>query len=289
VLNLSSDRPLVEIYQLALASSQILGELNFEIIFKLQSRKQNEQTFAKLTEIFLLYKRLIKNELAEYSFNSKFSSCLSNFLQKLWTMLSKQQGGTGPLLNLTSIFTYEILSNFYFETCCLFSHLVYNPHLLVINCASQTKILLDIIESFVFTYTPITNSTLNAVDSDACQLIVVRLRFLNSILQNDELHSICHRNMVNFESKIVCFIIFAYLTSDSKEIINEISTKNATNSHVDRELQSLVKSSIDKVEVFANLEIVFNSNLEEFLTNFVKKISVKIKNIQVIVEYLVVF
>jgi hypothetical protein len=56
VLNLSSDRPLVEIYQLALASSQILGELNFEIIFKLQSRKQNEQTFAKLTEIFLLYK-----------------------------------------------------------------------------------------------------------------------------------------------------------------------------------------------------------------------------------------
>jgi hypothetical protein len=65
------------IYQLATVSIQLIGKkkeyywnysiwfqlvflfkggINYEALFKLQSRKQNETIFSKLTEIFLIYK-----------------------------------------------------------------------------------------------------------------------------------------------------------------------------------------------------------------------------------------
>lgn len=201
-----------------------------------------------------------------------------DFLERLWSILNKQQSSG---LNLTSIFSYEIISNFYFEICCLYSNLFYNPTLLAKNCSSQTKILLDMVEKFTFTYTAV-----NVMD-DSSQLIVVRLKFLNNILQNENLFDICVKNMINFEHKIICFIIFAYLNSTNSSTVysnnkepNE--ARNSANNHVERELQSLVKFSIEKIKVFTDLALAFNSNLEEFLTSFVKRISTKIKNIQVI-------
>ena len=207
---------------------------------------------------------------------------MSDFMQKLWSILVKQSnqqnGSGGSPFNLTSIFSYEIISNFYFEICCLYSNLFYNPQSLVKNCASQTKTLLDMIEQFTFTYAAHVNT------DDSSQLIVVRLRFVNNILQNESLFDICTRNMSNFEHKIVCFIIFAYLNSgqNASRESNDTnsSAKNGAN-HVDRELQLLVRLSVEKLNVFTQLNVAFNSNLEEFLTSFIKKVSAKIKNTQV--------
>ena len=201
-----------------------------------------------------------------------------DFLQKLWSILNKQQSAG---LNFTSIFSYEVVSNFYFEICCLYSILFYNPSLLVKNSSTQTKILIDMIEHFTFTYTSV-----NVVD-DSSQLIVVRLKFLNNVLHNDNLFDICFKNISNFDQKVVCFIIFAYLNigtpnSSSKEVsdINGLN-KCITSNHVERELQSLVKISIEKVKVFSELNVVFNSNIEELLVNFLKKFSLNYKNIDV--------
>lgn len=200
------------------------------------------------------------------------------FLQKLWSILNKQQS---PCMYFASIFSYEIVSNFYFEICCLYSILFYNPSLLVKNSSTQTKVLIDMIEQFTFSYTSV-----NVVD-DSSQLIIIRLKFINNVLQNESLFDLCIKNMANFDQKVVCFIVFAYLntgctTSNSKETndSNGFNT-NTTNSHVERELQTLVKISIEKVKVFSALNVLFNANIEEFLGNFLKKFSLNYKNIQV--------
>jgi len=200
-----------------------------------------------------------------------------DFLQKLWSILNKQQTSG---LNFANIFSYEIISNFYFEICSLYSILFYNPSLLVKNNSTQTKILLDMIENFSFTYT-----ALNVAD-DSSQLIVVRLNFLNNVLNNENLFDICIKNMPNFEQKVVCFIIFAFLNTGGANSNKEPGDSNGqgkttSSNHTERELQTLVKISVEKIKAFSELNIAFNTNLEEFLVTFVKKFSLKYKNIQV--------
>jgi hypothetical protein len=194
---------------------------------------------------------------------------MSNFVQKLWSVLNHQNSFT----NLTSVFSYEIIANFYFEICSLYSHLFYNPQSLVVNSAKQIKTLLDMIENFCFA-----SHTNNSADES--QSIVVKLKFLNNLLDDQNLYDVCNKNMANFELKFVSFIVYVYLNSasSSRETVEQ-NSKNGC--QVDKELQSFVRLSSDRLKIFAELKISFNSNLEEFLTSFIAKFAFRLKNLQV--------
>jgi hypothetical protein len=200
---------------------------------------------------------------------------MSNFVQKLWTVLNHQNSFT----NLTSVFSYEIIANFYFEMCSLYSHLFYNPQSLVVNSAKQMKILLDMIETFCFT-SHANNST---TSTDESQSIVVKLKFLNNLLDDQNLYDVCNKNMTNFELKFVSFIVYVYLNNSSRETMEQNNSKNV--SQVDKELQNFVRLSSDKLKIFSELKISFNSNLEEFLTSFVAKFAFRLKNLQVVFKF----
>ena len=64
----------------------------------------------------------------------------------------------------------------------------------------------------------------------------------------------------------------------------ETLEQNSNNgSQGDKELQNFVRLSSDRLKIFAELKISFNSNLEEFLTSFIAKFAFRLKNLQVFI------
>lgn len=272
------------LFQLTLITCKLINEIKYDILLKILSRKQSEMIFAKLIEIFSVYKRMLLSDLSSYSLDSKLTNIMMDIIQKIWPL------SLHTTSNTSNVFSYETTANFYFEMCSLYSYLFYNPKSLVNNQTKEMKNLLDMIENISFT-SPNTN------DDSTSQLIIVRLKFLNNILRDNNLYEICEKNLLNFEYKLMNFFIHTYLnnanislvqSSNSDISVNTTANSNASGSGqstVEKEFFQFVELLTQKLNLFTELNMnKFDSqssnNLEEFLNEFVIKYSQKVKQTQ---------
>ena len=92
--------------------------------------------------------------------------------------------------------------------------------------------------------------------------------------------------MNNFQQKLVSFLIYAYLNNSS---IGESSTTaggmQVTSSNVnliDTELNIFLATSVEKITIFSQLHLKNHDlNIENFLTEFIKKYATRLKQITV--------
>jgi hypothetical protein len=209
------------------------------------------------------------------------ATILTELTLKLWNVMISHQ-------NTATIFSYEILSNFFYELCSFYSKLFYNPESLLINSTKQMKTLIDMIEQVCFTHmnSAVLTSNSNSFE-DNTPLTIVRLKILNNILTDNSLFEVCKKNMQNFQAKLVNFLIFAYLynTNVNKNDSNETNgtSREATDKTnlADSETKIFVRLANEKILVFKELGLRSDDNIEQFVINFIAKYSIRIKNIQV--------
>lgn len=204
---------------------------------------------------------------------------MSDFLKKQWSILIDQHS----TLNKTSVFSYEVMSNFGFQLCSLFSKLIYNPASLVQNSAKEMKDLIDMIDNYALSTHVVTNSNHQTNIEDHCQSVLVRLKFLELVIKDQELDKICDKNLNNFQLKIVNLIIFAFINSSSTPSGSNdfFDLKDSKTPQSEIVLGSLINECVNKIDIFKDLNLKFNSDIENFLVDFISRYAQKLKNIQV--------
>lgn len=186
--------------------------------------------------------------------------------------------------NTATIFSYEIMANIFYEICSLYSNLFYNPSSLLVNSTKSMKNLLEMIENISFNH--LNNSILmnNSNNEDKTPLTIVRLKILNNILQDEYLFEICKRNMPSFQAKLINFMIFAYLYNaniNKSDLSLESEAADKTDL-ANTELKIFLKLITIKIQIFDDLKIKFDSNIEQFIIDFISKYAQKIKLTEVI-------
>lgn len=208
---------------------------------------------------------------------------MSNFTLRIWNiLLAAQQSST----HTPTVFSYELISNCYFEICSLYSCLFFNPETLLVNSSNKMKTLLGMIEQVCFATS--SSSALN--DETGGHATTIRLKFINHIMKEQRLFEMCDKSMNSFQQKLVSFLIYAYLNNSS---IGESSTTSGgvqtTTSYinlVDAELNVFLTSSVDKISIFNELQLRNRDlNIENFLTEFIKKYAARLKQITVNIFY----
>ena len=172
---------------------------------------------------------------------------------------------------MPAVFSYETISNFYYEICSLYSCLLFNPDSLLINSTKKMKNLIDMIDQLCFT-------TSNPEDSS--HSILIRLKFLNRLLSDKRLFDICNKNLTNFQVKLVSFLVLAYLNNTNPNQQSEFNAQKTTSSSAELELNAYLKNSIDKVAIFAELNLNTNSSVENFLVDFINRYANRLKEMQ---------
>lgn len=222
--------------------------------------------YAKLTELLSAYKRLFLGDLATSSIphDSKLNLLMAEFIQKLWPLCMQITSSQG------SVFSYESTANFYFEMCSFYSFLFYNPKSLVNNTAKEMKLLLDMIENIAFP------SATSSSDEAYSQLVVVRLKFLNNLLRDENLLEICQKNLANtFEVKLLNFFISTYLNNVNIHLLasgppgsnNDPTTNSTTSTNqsvVEKEFFLFLNQLTLKLNVLQDLNMTnqFNNSSE---------------------------
>ncbi|CAF0881111.1 unnamed protein product [Brachionus calyciflorus] len=267
----TSDSVNLSLYQIAFTISRLLNDLKFQNLMKILSRKQNELIFSRICEILMTYKKLFQNDLANYACNTKLSESMVEYLSKLWSVILDQQSN----LNKSTIFSYEIISEICFEICSLYSNLIFNPQSLVHNTTKEMKNLTDMIDQFAL-------SIHQTNIEDHCQSILVRIKFLNLILNDLNLSEICDKNLPNFQAKLINLLIFSFINSTStpsgsKDIFEQ---KDSNTSQTERELCQFVNLTQNKINIFNELNLKFSTNIEQYLIDFLSKYALKLKNTQ---------
>lgn len=205
---------------------------------------------------------------------------LTDLTLKLWNTLLVHQ-------NSATIFSYEIISNIFFELCSLYSNLFYNPESLLINSTKPMKLLLEMIDQMCFYHlnsAVLISSSVNFDDNTP--LTIVRLKILNNLLNDDYLFEICKRNMANFQAKLINFMIFAYLYNaniNKNDLNSDMMRDSADKTNIaNTELKPFLKMISEKLQIFTDLKIKFDYNIEQFVIDFITKYSFKLKQIEVI-------
>jgi hypothetical protein len=213
---------------------------------------------------------------------------MSEFILKLWSTLLIHQN----LLNASAVFSYETMSSVYFEICSLYSNLFYNPQdQLVQNNSKEMKTLLDMVDNFslishTMNQTSTTSNTTAVIEESSCS-IIIRLKFVIFLMEDRAFFEICNKNMSNFQCKLVNFLIYVYLNSNSSAGSNNVpvfslKNSNENNSSIfDKELNRLVELFVSNLSIFKELNMTFNSNLEQIVIGFIEKYSKLLKNTQV--------
>lgn len=174
---------------------------------------------------------------------------------------------------MSSAFSYEIVSTLHFEICHLHSNLFYTSSN-VASSSKETKSLSDMIDSFSLSSFPVNT---NAADESPGS-IIIRLKFLTLLLETRSMFELCTRHMVNFEAKLVNFLIYAHVNINNSKMSGEL----ASASFVDLELSKLAQLCASKLVIFRELEVVYcSSGLESMLNQFVENYSRRLKSIQV--------
>ena len=91
--------------------------------------------------------------------------------------------------------------------------------------------------------------------------------------------------MGNFETRLVGFLIYAYINNSSvadNSSINAQSNKlNSNGSIVDFELNIIMENSITKITAFNELCLKNSSNLENLINDFIKGYAIRLKKTEV--------
>lgn len=208
---------------------------------------------------------------------------MSELLNKQWSILIDQHS----TLNKSSIFSYEVMANFGYHVCSLFSKLMYNPALLVENSTKEMKNLIDMIENYALTTHVVINSNHQSNIEDHCHSVLVRLKFLELLMKDQELGNICEKNLNNFQFKTVNLIIFAFINSTSTPAGSKdfFDLKDSNTSQCEIVLSSLINLCVNKIDIFKELNLKFNSDIENFLIDFISRYGQKLKNIQVFLKF----
>lgn len=176
------------------------------------------------------------------------------------------------------------MSNFGYQVCSLFSKLIYNPASLVKNTTKEMKGLIEMIESFAFTTHIVTSSNQQASTiEDHGFSSLVRLKFIELIINDPEIEQICQKNLSNFQHKLVNLIIFGFINSTSSQSGPKdfFDLKDSNTPPSERLLANLINSCLNKLEIFKDLNLKLNSDVENFLIDFISKYAQKLKSIQV--------
>lgn len=204
------------------------------------------------------------------------ANLISEFILKLWSTLINQQNS----INISTVFSYEIIANVHYEICSLYSQLYYNPADQLVyleqNTSKEMKQLADMVESFLNS----SQSSFSHNSEDYTQLTTVRIKFVNSILSESVLFDISLKNIKHFDSKLINLIMFAYLNSNlssNKSDQQAHSSSTSTSTLVEKELIQFVNQCVNKLEIFSELGIKFDSNLESFLNSFIGRFATKLK------------
>jgi len=115
---------------------------------------------------------------------------------KIWhVLLSVQQNST----HTPTVFSYELISNCYFEMCSLYSCLFFNPETLLVNSTNKMKTLMSMIEQVCFASSSSNDDTVHST--------TIRLKFINHIIKEQRLFEICDRFVAADSTKIIFRII----------------------------------------------------------------------------------
>lgn len=193
---------------------------------------------------------------------------MSSLIESLWSVVNSQQ------LNITNIFSYEIVASFHFQMCSLYSTLFYNSILSNAPNSKQFKTLIEMVEQLGL------NSSSSGEESSP--LNVVRLRFVNNLMKDPQLVQICHKQLTNFQAKLINFLIYSYVNNSTSSLDINPMSDSSSNSIGEIELNEFASHVIDKVKLFNELKIKPNSNLEQVLSDFIYKFSLRLKEISVI-------
>ena len=201
---------------------------------------------------------------------------MSDLVTKLWSILTNQAA-----LNSPTIFSYETMASCYFEFCSFYSNLFFIPDSLLVNSTKHMRTLLDMIEQI----SGLASQNINSqADDSSSQLLSVRLKFLNNLLNDDRLFEISNKNIQNFQFKLINLLVYAYLSSGSNQVDaekNDAIMENKSSTSIDRELESYLSLLFKRVAIFEELKLKDSSNLEKFLEEFIVKFSLRLKQIQV--------
>ena len=192
---------------------------------------------------------------------------MSSLIENLWSVVNSQQ------LNITNIFSYEIVASFHFQMSSLYSTLFYSSILSNAPNSIQSKTLVEMVEQLGL------NSSSSGDESSP--LNVVRLRFLNNLMKDSQLFQICHKQLTNFQAKLINFLIYSYVSNSTASLDTNPMSNSSSNSIGETELNEFANHVIDKVKLFNDLKIKPNSNLEQVLSDFIYKFSLRLKEISV--------
>jgi hypothetical protein len=116
---------------------------------------------------------------------------------------------------------------------------------------------------------------------ESSPLNVVRLRFVNNLMKDAQLVQICHKQLPNFQAKLINFLIYSYVSNSTGSLDANTMSNSSSNSIGETELNELANHVIEKVKLFNDLKIKPNSNLEQVLSDFIYKFSLRLKEISV--------
>lgn len=200
---------------------------------------------------------------------------MSKLIIQLWEKLVEHQRS----INISTVFSYEIMANIHLEICSLYSNLFSSSDqaLMVSDVLSdEMRRLCDMIETFLHS---------NNSHDDYTQLTTVRIRFVNGILSDPNLFALSQKSIKQFEAKLVNLIISAYLNSNlvSSNKSTSSSEQSTSSTLVEKELNLLVSQCAARLEVFSEIDFIDN-DLEKFINAFVKSIDSRLKRLQSLQE-----
>ncbi len=229
--------------------------MSYQILLTTQSFvSQNEKL--RLIIYFLIFK----------IFSNYSADILSDFTVNLWNTLMKANHNS-PYT--PTLYSSELITKCYFEVSALYSSLFFNHETLLLISTKKIKTLLEMVEQVSFA-------------EDGAHSNLVRLKFTNSVLNDQHLFEICNRNMSNFQLKLVNFIIYGYLNnSSSSNSDNSSATASSTTSLFESELSNFLTCCVKKIVIFKEMKLENNSTVENFLVDFISRYSQRLNEIQV--------
>lgn len=217
-----------------------------------------------------------------YSLQFLLVDLLSRFSLKLWNILGNHQN---TFNQKTSIFSYETVANFHYEICSLYLNLVHNQKSIVVSANEQIKTLLNMVDQFCFVAY---SSTTHDPEDNHNQSTLVRLKFLDNVLNDQVLLDVCKKHLPSFQNKIINTVLMSYLniskinpTNDGSDMSHNYSSANKNLNLIEKELVSILKQSVNELPIFLDLNINFSSSVEQFFDDFISRYGLKLEKAEV--------
>lgn len=202
----------------------------------------------------------------------------------MWEKLLEHQKS----INISTVFSYEVIASVHLELCALYAQLFEMPTDDQLLLSDGARRLAEMVETFVHS----THASFTHNSEDYTQLTTVRIKFVSGLLADVSLFELSRRAISQFDAKLVNLIIFAYLNSNVTPVSassssgssssSTVSSAQSTNAGtlVEKELIHFVTQCVSKLELFDQMNIVFDrSNVELFLNTFIQRYEAKLRSV----------